>query len=86
MKLPSSKLTDFNHIREWLTPLLEERSVSVEELANQVGVTRAAIYHYMKDTTRPTEQTMIKMCQVLSVDPEVGLGKYTPKRNGRPPR
>lgn len=84
MKLPSDSLTDFSNIRDWLLPLLDERGLSVEEFSNQVGVTRAAVYHYLKDTNRPSEQVMIKMCQVLGVPPEEGLRQYTPKVAGRP--
>lgn len=84
MNLPSNQLTDFNYIREWLLNLLEEKSMSVEELANRVGVTRAAIYLYLRDKARPTEQTMTRICRELGVPPEDGLKRYTHKQIGRP--
>jgi transcriptional regulator with XRE-family HTH domain len=84
MRAPFDSGKDFNNIREWLIPLLDKRGLSVERFANQVGVTRAAVYHYIKDTNRPSEQTMIKMCRILGVAPEDGLRQYTPKIVGRP--
>jgi len=44
---------DFNRIREWLTPLLQERGLSVERFANEVGLTRTSVYRYMNDEKRP---------------------------------
>jgi ribosome-binding protein aMBF1 (putative translation factor) len=77
--------TDYNHIREWLEPQLEQLDISKEEFARRCGLSRALIYFYCNDKNRPDEQSMAKMCQVLGVDLEEGLRQYTPKRNGRPP-
>lgn len=75
---------DFNHIADWLRPLLDSQGMSVEELAQRAGITRTAIYNYIGDHNRPTEQSMAKICHVLGVPLEEGLRQYTPKKNGRP--
>lgn len=82
----------FNRLGEWLPPLLAERHMSVEELANEAGLTRASIYFYLTDKTRPTEENMARICNVLDVPLEEGLAQYTPRkagpkfRSGRGPR
>jgi transcriptional regulator with XRE-family HTH domain len=75
---------DYNHIKSWLLPKLDEKQMSVEQFANEIGVTRAMVYFYMNDKNRPSEQVMIKMCQVLEVPPEEGMRQYTPRKPGRP--
>lgn len=75
----------YNHIGSWLPPLLDKAHLSPEELANQVGVSRTAIYFYMADYTRPASQVMVRICRVLGVPFEEGLAQYTPRRVGRPP-
>jgi transcriptional regulator with XRE-family HTH domain len=76
--------TDFNNIKQWLLPKLEERGLTVEELANKIGVTRAAVYFWLNDTTRPSESAMKRICDLLGLPFEEGLAQYTPKRVGRP--
>lgn len=77
-------MNNFNRIKEWLLPLLEERQMSVEDLANEAGITRASIYFYLSDASRPKEGVMIAICRALGRPPEEGLSQYTPKVNGRP--
>ena len=77
---------DYNHIKQWLDPLLEQMGLSVEAFANRCDLTRTAIYFYRADKNRPDEQTMIRMCRVLGVPAEQGLAQYTCKKLGRPPR
>lgn len=76
--------SNFNHIKDWLDPKLDSMRMSIEELANATGLTRASIYFYRSDTTRPDEQSMARICQVLGVPLEEGLAQYTPKKRGRP--
>lgn len=84
MKSKQEDPKDFNNIREWLVPLLEGKKLSIERFARQVGVSKAVVYFYLSDTSRPTEETMKRMCDVLQVPFEEGLRQYTPKKNGRP--
>lgn len=78
-------MADFNKIKDWLLPKLQEKKWSVEEFANACGLSRAIVYFYLADTHRPTEETMVRMCQVLGVPLEEGLAQYTPRIHGRPP-
>ena len=77
-------MEDFNNIKDWIVPLLEQKGLSLENFAREVGVSRASIYFYMTDKTRPTSVTMKKMCDVLEVPFEEGLAQYTPRPVGRP--
>ena len=77
-----------NHsaIRDWLLPKLAAKEMSVAQLATAIGVSRAAVYLYLNDQSRPTGYHMARICQVLGVPIEEGLGVYVPKRTGRPPK
>lgn len=75
---------DYNHIKEWLIPKLNERGSSVELFANEVGVSRTMIYHYINDVSRPSSQVMKRICDALGVPFEEGLALYTEKKLGRP--
>jgi transcriptional regulator with XRE-family HTH domain len=76
-------MEDYNNIKPWLIPLIDAKGMSIEDLAKAIGVTRAAIYFYLNDKTRPTEQTMIRICQVLERPVEEGMSQYIPRRAGR---
>jgi len=80
----NSEGRDFNNLKQWLVPLLTQRKMSIEKLANEVGVTRATVYHWMIDTCRPTEEVMVSVCQVLDRPLEEALAQYTPRPLGRP--
>jgi transcriptional regulator with XRE-family HTH domain len=80
--MPMTK--DYNHIKDWLLPLLDSKGVSVEEFSRTVGVSRAAIYNYFVDRNRPSEEVMAQMCRALNRPLEEGLRQYTPKKAGRP--
>ena len=75
---------DFNHIKQWLDPLLDKRGWSCEHFANLCGLSRAQIYFYRNDQDRPKESTMAKMCYILGVPFEQGLRQYVPKKVGKP--
>jgi transcriptional regulator with XRE-family HTH domain len=79
-------VADRNTIRDWLMPKLEAIGLSVEQLANLTGLSRASIYFYLNDVTRPTEENMKKICDAVGAPFEEGLRQYTPKRAGRPRR
>ena len=76
--------TDFNNIKQWLLPKLDRIPLSIEMFSREVGVSRAIIYRYLSDQSRPESQTMVRMCRVLGVPFSEGLAQYTPKRVGRP--
>jgi transcriptional regulator with XRE-family HTH domain len=75
---------DYNRLGKWLGQQLLKHSISPEVLANRARVSRASVYFWMADITRPGVQSMVKVCQVLNVPLEEGLAQYTPKENGRP--
>jgi transcriptional regulator with XRE-family HTH domain len=81
---PMKQSNDFNNIREWLQPLLNDRKLSVETFARMIDVTRTAVYNYMNDANRPDVETMVRMCKVLQRPLEEGLATYTPRHEGRP--
>jgi transcriptional regulator with XRE-family HTH domain len=76
---------DYNHIPQWLKPKLKEKQLSVERFARSIGLTRAAVYNYLNDEDRPSEQVMKRMCDVLGRPFEEGLKQYVPKKEGRRP-
>jgi transcriptional regulator with XRE-family HTH domain len=79
-------MAENNHsqLREWLLAKLAERDMSVAELAKATGVSRAAIYLYLNDQSRPSGYHMARMCQVLGVPIREGLEAYVDKQRGRP--
>lgn len=58
--------------------------MTVENFSDLVGVSRGMVYFWMHDKHRPTEDAMVRVCQVLDVPLKEGLSKYTPKLTGRP--
>jgi transcriptional regulator with XRE-family HTH domain len=79
-----SEERNFNNLKNWLLPQLEERQMSVEQFARAAGLTRGMVYFYLSDRNRPSEDATIRMCQVLGVPPEEGFAQYTPNKIGRP--
>lgn len=77
---------DFNHLKQWLLPILEQKQISVEDLARAAGCTRSAIYYYISDRNRPSTQKMAAICRVLGVSLEEALQQYTERPVGRPSR
>lgn len=65
---------------------MKEAGLTVDKLANRSGISRTAIYKWMYDEDRPTEDSMVKLCHALGVNLQEGLREYVPKRNGRPPQ
>lgn len=75
---------DFNNIKQWILPKLEQMEMSIEQFANLAGITRTAVYNYLNDRNRPSTQTMARMCEVLGVPLLEGLQQYSEKKAGRP--
>lgn len=84
MSTGADQTPDFNNLEVWLKPKIEALNLSVEGFAAKAGVSRASLYFYLKDKSRPSEQAMVKICQTLGVPLEEGLKQYTPKKVGRP--
>lgn len=64
--------------------LLEKRGLSVEQLAREAGITRSAIYLYTSGRSRPTEETLLRICAVLDIPYFEGVTYCTPAQVGRP--
>jgi transcriptional regulator with XRE-family HTH domain len=77
-------MRDFNHIKEWLLPILQKQGISLEALGRAAGISRASMYHYLNDKRRPKTEVMRKICEILKVDPEEGLRQYVERPTGRP--
>lgn len=78
------KERDFSNLNVWLPRKAKTAKLTFEQIAHRVGISRTMMYEYVSDLSRPTEQTMLKMCRVLGVPFEQGLSQYTPKKIGRP--
>jgi transcriptional regulator with XRE-family HTH domain len=62
---------DFNNLREWLTKKLDERLMTVEDLARESRISRTLLYDWMNDKWRPTHNTMPKVVRALSDTPVI---------------
>lgn len=78
------KHRDYNHLKQWLLPKLDAKGLSFERFAQLVGVSRASVYFWVEDVTRPSTQSMVKVCEVLGESLTDGLAQFTPKVSGRP--
>lgn len=77
-------MDDYNTIKDWLLPKLEELQMTVEELALEIGVQPKTIYRYFTDERRPSPAVMGKICSFLEVPFEEGRSQYSNSRVGRP--
>lgn len=46
----------------------EKRGLSMQDLANLVGVSKQAIYNYERSLRKPKIQTLIKICDILCIE------------------
>jgi transcriptional regulator with XRE-family HTH domain len=60
---------DFNHLNVWLKKKLDERGLSVEDLARAANLARRNIYKWMSDERRPTYDTAPRVVAALSKIP-----------------
>lgn len=74
----------YNHLDKWLPPKIVASGLSVEMFARKVGLSRAQLYRYFTDVSRPRTETMAKICKLLGLSLEEGLKQYSDKPNGRP--
>jgi transcriptional regulator with XRE-family HTH domain len=75
---------DYNNLKDWLLPRIQDSGMTVEEFANSVGLSRASLYHYMNDTCRPNTETMARICEALGESLAEGLAQYSQRPLGRP--
>jgi hypothetical protein len=74
----------FNHLGTWLPDKIRASGLTVQEFADKSNVSRSALYHFMKDTRRPDEESIQSICKTLGIPAEEGREQYTPKTTGRP--
>jgi DNA-binding XRE family transcriptional regulator len=65
---------------------LKTSGMSVEQFANKIGVTRTSVYFYLGDRSRPTIETLQKICDLVGVSLAEGVAYCTPRTTGRQPR
>lgn len=75
---------DFSNLPTWLPRKIKTTGLKMSQIANHTGISRATLYEYLSDKSRPSEQVMLRLCRVLGVPFEQGLAQYTPKPMGRP--
>lgn len=59
-----------NTIGGYLKARLAERKMSQKELADKIGVTKAAVSMYISGTTNPSVETWKKISSALEISPE----------------
>lgn len=74
----------FNHLDTWLPDKIRDCGLTVQEFADQAGLSRSALYHFMKDKRRPDDRTISKICKFLNLPIEEGKAQYTRNMPGRP--
>ena len=75
---------DYSHLPVWLRRQLRRVGLTPEKFGQRAKVSRISVYAYLSDRSRPSEQTMAKICRVLGVPFAEGLRQYTPKAVGNP--
>ncbi|UOE54946.1 helix-turn-helix domain-containing protein [Cytobacillus oceanisediminis] len=65
-----------------ITKLRKELKLTQQELADKIGITRAALSHYEKDRREPDTDTLVKMSDFFSVTTDYLLGKTDDLKNG----
>ena len=84
-------MKDYNHLDKWIPAQIKKTGLPIFKVANRIGISRASIYAWMKDTTRPDSDTMLKFAQVIAgfsgEDSDKlfaeGLSQYTNRPEGR---
>lgn len=65
---------------------LKTSGMSVERFAQEIGVTRTSVYFYLKDRSRPTLDTLVKICEKVGISLSEGYEYCTPRTTGRQPK
>jgi hypothetical protein len=61
-----TKKRDYNNLGKWLPVQIEKTGIPMFKVAMRAGVSRASVYAWMVDKTRPDSETMLKFVQVLA--------------------
>lgn len=59
-----------NRIGKRLKKLLKEKEISVDQLSMEIGVSRSALFDYIKERKNPSEQTLDKIADYFNVPKE----------------
>lgn len=73
-----------NTIKEWLLPQLEERQMTVEDLAKELETHPKTIYRYFSGERLPAPLMMGRICSFLGVPFAEGRSQYGSHPTGRP--
>jgi DNA-binding phage protein len=79
-----SSMTTKQTFGEFLRSVIEAVGIPPSEVASRCGITRRALYYYMNERSRPAEQTLVKLCEVLGLSPKATAAMFVRKRTGRP--
>jgi transcriptional regulator with XRE-family HTH domain len=74
----------YSNLGTWLPPKIEATGLSMENFSRKIKISRAQLYRYLDDTSRPSTTTMARICKFLKVPLEEGLKQYSEKPQGRP--
>lgn len=77
-------MDDYNTIKDWLLPKLEDLQMTVSEFADELDISPKTIYRYLTDERRPSPANICKICSYLGVPFEEGRSQYSSSRVGRP--
>lgn len=91
-RIGECKVKDFNNLKPWIEKMTKASGLPIYKVANRAGISRASIYAWMNDLSRPDPETILKVVQVYA--PLVGrkshdllteaLKQYTNRTEGRP--
>lgn len=77
-------MKEFNKLPKWLSKKLAEKEITVEHFAWKAKISRVSIYYYLSGHSKPSTQTMVRICQELGVPLEEGFRQFSPSTIGRP--
>ena len=72
------------HIEKPLKALITEAGLTQKELANQLGVSYAAVKYYVSGVNRPSVDIFADMCRVLNQSPKTVMSALGIDTNGIP--
>jgi len=84
---------DFNRLGKWLPEQFKKAGTPLYKVANRSKVSRASLYYWMNDVTRPDSDSLLKVVRVLAdlsgqeTDKlfAEALAQYTQRAEGRKP-
>ena len=64
----NKKMVTLEQIQKALAEALKQRTITQEELAQQIGVNQSMISHYITGRSMPALDTLSRICTVLDLD------------------